>query len=416
MRILMLSAAYTGGVGGVARHVVTLCRELVKVPDVTVHVLTLAKRDEPDKLQRRGCLSEWKLRRETVDEYSGRRAVFGRLFQLLAAEWFHLKADIVHAHDFDSLVLGSMLRCAFGVPLVVTVHRAPTEWRPKRFQEDAKDCLLEIARNQLLVDGVIVPSEASARVLRAQGFKDISVIPHGINKHLFSFESDPAFLPGLGIPEGRKLVFCPVRPDEHKDPYTVIRAAALLKKLGGEMPFFLLLDDQESPEVSRELRAIASARSLPEGNDIAFVRPLAYGRELATVLRASDLIVIPSIHESFGQNVLDAFMFAKPVIARNSMALGELIRHGENGLLFSTSDELATSLHRLLRDAELAAQLGDQGQRDNEGLYPPHEMAGRYLSIYVAVVSKATQSRQKMRKSAIKKGPLAAAPARERPR
>jgi len=333
IKVLMLSAAYTGSVGGVARHVVTLSRALLQVNNVSVQVVTLAKPGDPEKLQRRGRLGEWKLKRQTVDEFSGRRAVFGRLFELLAADWFRIRPTLIHAHDFDSLVLGSMLRCAFNLPLVVTVHRAPTEWRPLRFRESAKDCLLEFSRNHSLVDAVVVPSVASARVLKDQGFDDVVTIPHAIGKHLLSYESDSTLLGNLGVPAHRRVVFCPVRPDEHKDPYVVLRGAARLKKTEGEIPFFLLLDDQENPEVSQELRAIASAYNLEEGMDLGFVLPFTYGQELATAFRAADLVVVPSVAESFGQSVLDAFMFAKPVIARNSMALRELIRHGENGLL-----------------------------------------------------------------------------------
>src|SRR5207253_19443 len=108
MKVLMLSAAYTGSVGGVARHVVTLSRALLQVKNVSVQVVTLAKPGDPEKLQRRGRLGEWKLKRQTVDEFSGRRAVFGRLFELMAADWFRLTPTLIHAHDFDSLVLGSM--------------------------------------------------------------------------------------------------------------------------------------------------------------------------------------------------------------------------------------------------------------------------------------------------------------------
>jgi len=43
MRILIISSVYTGDSGGVATHVVTLARGLVRyIPDATVHVVTLA--------------------------------------------------------------------------------------------------------------------------------------------------------------------------------------------------------------------------------------------------------------------------------------------------------------------------------------------------------------------------------------
>jgi glycosyltransferase involved in cell wall biosynthesis len=387
MKILMLSAAYTGSVGGVARHVVTLSRGLVRRDDVKVHVLTLAKQGAESSRQRRGRLSEWRLQRQVVDEFSGRRAIFGRLFELLGADWFEVQADVVHAHDFDSLVLGAMLRCAHRCPLVVTVHRAPTEWRNRRFQENAKDCLLELVRCHSLADCVVVPSEASARVLRDQGFSRSTVIPHAIGKHLLSYQSDPNVLRGRNIPEDRRLVFCPVRPDEHKDPQIVVRAAAQLRRSWtDEDPLFILLDDPQNVTTNQELRAIAQAHGLQEEVDLVFTPPFSYGIELATILRAAEVIVVPSIRESFGQSILDAFMFAKPVIARHSMALSELIRHGENGLLFSTSEELAAHLRKLLVNRKLAVTLGEEGSRDNDSRYNLDDMVNRYLDLYAELI------------------------------
>ncbi len=384
MKILMLSAAYTGSAGGVARHVVTLARGLVRHRDVKVHVLALAKEGAEGKRQRRGRLTEWKLKRELVEEFSGRRVVFGRLFELLGGDWFSIEPDAIHAHDFDSMILGVMLRCAYGCPLVITVHRAPTEWRSGRFKENAKDCLLELVRCQSLVDSIVVPSEASARILRSQGFTNIDVIPHAIGKHLLSHQTLPDLLRERGVPEDRRLVFSPVRPDEHKDPQIVIRAAArvISSWAEGDRPLFLLLDDLQNASLSQELRAVASSWGLVEGQDIVFTRPFAYGGELATVLRRSELIVIPSVRESFGQSVLDAFMFAKPVTARNSMALSELVRHGENGLLFSTYEELAATIRRLLLDGHLASRLGQAGREDNESRFRLDEMVARYRELY----------------------------------
>jgi len=57
------------------------------------------------------------------------------------------------------------------------------------------------------------------------------------------------------------------------------------------------------------------------------------------------------------------------------------------GRMVSSSEELAIHLRRLLYDRELAAQLGAQGESDNDSRYHLDQMVARYLEVYAAVVS-----------------------------
>lgn len=301
--------------------------------------------------------------------------------------WHELKPDLIHVHDFDSLQIGCMLRTAFAIPLGLTVHRAPTEWRPRRYCENARDCFLEAARVHRIVDRIVVPSAASRVVLRAQGFRGVEVIPHGISRHLLSFESDPSILEALNLPEDSALIFCPVRADEHKDPAILIRATQLLKGRLERRVVLVVTSEPEEPTsdealAAKELRVIASVYGLREGQDVFFTRPFEYGVHLATIYRRAAAVVVPSLHESFGQNVLDAFMFGKPVVVRNSMALPDIVRHEEEGLLFTTAGDLANQLLRVLVDNELVMELVERGKSRLAKQYSVERMARDYRVLY----------------------------------
>ena len=77
MRVLIISAAYTPDSGGVATHVVNLVSGLVKYfEDISVDVLTLRKSGLLYKKDPKGRLVEWKLDRQMIPEFNGRRVIF----------------------------------------------------------------------------------------------------------------------------------------------------------------------------------------------------------------------------------------------------------------------------------------------------------------------------------------------------
>lgn len=394
MRVLTISAAYSPDPGGVATHVVNLVQGLVKTfQDISVNVLTLRRSGMGYKKHSKWRLVEWKLDRRTVPEFHGRRVMFERFVSFALENWHDLRPDVVHVHDFDSLQVGWLLRTAFSVPLVLTVHRAPTDWRPRRYQENVKDCFMEAARLHGFVDQIVVPSEASRGVLEDQGFRGVKVIPHGVSQHLLSFESDPSVLTQLNLPEDALLVFCPCRADEHKDIPVFVKGASVLRRELERRLVFVVTSRPEwagatEPLEVTELPVIAQHWGLTEGQDIFFTTPFEYGTPLATLYRRVSVVVVPSLHESFGLNVLDAFMFGKPVVARNSKALREIVHHEENGLLFETATELARQLRRLLVDPELAARVAETAKRGLAQRYSVERMAREHRLLYEEVVAR----------------------------
>src|SRR5207244_7965126 len=105
---------------------------------------------------------------------------------------------------------------------------------------------METARVHKFVDQIVVPSKASRTVLKAQGFRRVQVIPHGISKHLVDFQDDPSVLDELHLPPDADVVFCPCRADEHKDLPVFIRGAALLREELDKRVVFLVTSIPEA--------------------------------------------------------------------------------------------------------------------------------------------------------------------------
>jgi glycosyltransferase involved in cell wall biosynthesis len=83
-------------------------------------------------------------------------------------------------------------------------------------------------------------------------------------------------------------------------------------------------------------------------------------QEVGNILRELDVIVVPSLwYENSPNVILEAFAHRTPVIASNLGGMAELVRAGENGLLFAPGDanDLARQLQRLLDEPHLLSIL-----------------------------------------------------------
>jgi glycosyltransferase involved in cell wall biosynthesis len=83
--------------------------------------------------------------------------------------------------------------------------------------------------------------------------------------------------------------------------------------------------------------------------------------ELQQYYRAADIFVWPAINEAYGMVLLEAAQAGLPSVAGDSGGVGDIVSHGETGLLAKSGDapEFAAALQILLDDAGLRAKMGD---------------------------------------------------------
>jgi glycosyltransferase involved in cell wall biosynthesis len=87
--------------------------------------------------------------------------------------------------------------------------------------------------------------------------------------------------------------------------------------------------------------------------------------ERESALSACDLVAAPSISDSFGIVYLDAWRYAKPVIACRDTCCETVIRDGETGLLvpFGDTNAISSSILRLLEKPDAARAMGEAGRK-----------------------------------------------------
>jgi glycosyltransferase involved in cell wall biosynthesis len=298
------------------------------------------------------------------------------------------RPDIIHAHSYESAYLAALLRTAFGIPVILTLHRAAVSRPQNRRLWKPMDMFLHLLVRNHLVDRIVVPSDSSRDYL-AKEFSGsdvpIDVIRHGISdrlrtKHAVTHrESVDAKLLGLEWSKHQPVILCPVRDEPIKQPQVFFDAMPVMARalrLEGITPFFVM------------------TTKLREGypNEVAGCKfrcaPFDY-EEMGRLYELASVCIVPAPYESFGLVALESFLFGKPVIGVSEGGIGELVKDRKNGLLFSPTekDDLARLVVTLLTNHGLYEKLS-RGAVESWREHSRERMVEQYVELYRTTLTK----------------------------
>jgi len=171
----------------------------------------------------------------------------------------------------------------------------------------------------------------------------------------------------FGLDPGRPVLAQVSRFDRFKDPVGVIRAYRMVK---ARLPVQLVLagsaaaDDPEGAQVLAEVREEA-------GDDpdlkILLLPPDAH-RTINALQRRADVVLQKSLREGFGLTVTEALWKARPVVGGDTGGITLQVIPRHTGFLVDTPEGAALRVRYLLRNPDLASQMGEKGRlhvRDN---------------------------------------------------
>lgn len=154
----------------------------------------------------------------------------------------------------------------------------------------------------------------------------------------------------------------------------VIRVFAAVNK---ERPSVLVMigDGPDRPGAEEE------ARSLGVESSVSFLGKL---EQIAPLLAAADLFILPSQTESFGLSALEALASGVPVIGTNAGGLPEVIRDGETGVLCGVGDVagMAAAALTILGDPSRWSAMSRLAILDSRQRFSLDAVVGQYEALY----------------------------------
>jgi glycosyltransferase involved in cell wall biosynthesis len=213
-------------------------------------------------------------------------------------------------------------------------------------------------------------------VLLEFGLRDVPLISSISRERELDKTRASGLLGTKGVGLGTTVVGTVAALVGHKDPLTMVRAAAELVRTRGDVVF---VHFGEGPLRERVTEGIRDAGL--EGR-YHLMGHVDRGEEFFSVF---DLFAMSSTEEGLGSSVLDAFMYGVPVASTGGGGLRELVE--KRGLVCEPGDwkGLAANMGRLLGDASLARGF-TSGAKDyvvNE--HSMSRVCGAYTRLYSKV-------------------------------
>ncbi len=236
-----------------------------------------------------------------------------------------------------------------------------------------ENSLVHKLTGRFLPDKIIVPSEFIKTGLERYPWikpEKVKVIPNGIDLSYFDFdlkkEREKLFRQ-YNLDPCTTLIGIPARLIEAKGHQYLLQAIPDIIRVFPKVKFFFAGDGSER----ENLQNLVGKLNL--NNYVIFA---GYIREIFEIIAGFDLVVVPSINESFGLAVAEGMALKKPVVSTLVGGIPEVVENQKTGLLVPPKDphSLALAIISLLKDKNLAFHLGEEGRKRVEKLFTIEKM------------------------------------------
>lgn len=308
-----------------------------------------------------------------------------------------IKYDVIHSHYWMSGLAAELLSDAWGGTPVVNMFHTLGEMKnrvARSESEKAGEDRLNGERQVLRrADRIIVATLAEMTQLRflyRANARKMTVIPPGVDtSHFYPIPSDEA-KQYIGLkPENRMVLFVG-RIEPLKGVDTLIQAMACLDLQGIHRPVHLAIiggDVDVSPEeMSEEMTRLQKmCDDLCMGGMVLFLGKRGQDT-LPYYYSAAEVVVMPSLYESFGMVALEAMACGTPVIASEVGGLGYLVQNGITGYTIPDSEPetLCDKLSWLLGNADLRNEMG-RSAAEYAANYAWNKIANQIIDVYKEV-------------------------------
>ena len=307
--------------------------------------------------------------------------------------------SVLHAHALGRIGgIGLSIARQRNIPFVVTIHGGVLDLPPQLKKEMRKRAggwewgrffgwIFQSHRLFPDADAILTCNGVEAALLREKyPGKRILVQPHGVPVGAYEEQHGGCALGAFPQIRGRRVLLCVGRIDPVKNQAWLVER--LPRILQSHPDALLVLTGACTDEVYGEaLRR--RMRALGVENAVLFTGGLPPNDpRLIGLMQQAEAVLVPSISETFGLVILEAWAAGTTVLSSRTSGGRTLIRHGENGWLFDLDDPdgfhetLDRALHRSdrVRDVRLC------GMDTVRTEYDVVALAGRMKRLYEELI------------------------------
>lgn len=357
LRIAVVTETYPPEINGVAMTIGRVVAGL-RQREHAVQLVRPRQHSKDDAANERG-FQEVLTRGFTIPFYKEVRVGFPAK-RMLIRMWKENRPDIVHIVTEgplggSALAAARELNIAASSDFHTNFHTYSTHYGFGWLKKPIMDHLRKLHNAALCT---LVPTERLRGQLAAEGYKNLKVVPRGVDSALFNPAKRSLKLRqewGVGVQQPVVIYVGRLAPEKN-------------------LPLVLSVFEQmRALEPSAKLVLVGGGPTLADLRERYphhIFTGMRTGEELAAHYASGDIFLFPSTTETYGNVTVEAMASGLAVVAYDYAAAAEHIRHGRQGLLadFDNSEEFARLAVELVSDPVRMAKLGGFARQAAEAL------------------------------------------------
>lgn len=278
------------------------------------------------------------------------------------ARWLRAKKiDVVHTYNLFSNCWGGMAAALAGTPIRVAGEHGSI-WLPESMLTRLEK------RFYLSADLVVANSFASKVMLSVERnipATKIQVVHNAVQSPDICTEAElEALRREFSLSKDEKVVGAVGRLSESKDFFTWLDAAKILAEKFENIRFMLVGDGPLAGALKQH------ADSLGILSRVIFT---GWRQDARNIMQLFDIYMCSSIHESFGNTLIEAAFCKKPVVGPRIDGIPEAVLDGETGLLVTPDRDIADRLQS--PDSKIVKKIVIDGKVSSTKVLSPDKLA-----------------------------------------
>lgn len=389
MKILITTDAFTPLVNGVVTSTLNLYKQL-KEHGHDVKILTLAhggaSRKEDDV---------YYIRSFGVNIYPNARATV--LFRdHLIKEIIEWGPEVIHSQtEFCSFLFARKIARKLNIPVVHTYHTLYQDYTSyfTKHENIGQKLVIGFSRTLLNhVDGVIVPTEKTKRILEGYGIKDdIQVVPNGIEldafkKHI-TLEEKKALKESLGIDLSHRVLVTVGRLGVEKNIDELLEGMKLYLTKRQDITLVIVGDGPHKEALQEQ------AKNMGIADHVVFTG-MVNPKQIYKYYQLGEVFISASSSETQGLTYIEALADGLPIVCKEDECLKGVLKDGYNGYMFTNVAEMVKRVDELLTNQSLYEEIRENTSASVEEF--SSELFGeRVEDIYMQVVHQSEEEEHK---------------------